>query len=103
MSRRDRIAEELDRLAPAIPDADRTLILDQAEDSAGLRKGSPAKVAWLSLVAFVRHAYTDYDALLSDGYDVPSARHYCLEQINEVLEEWECIRQVHAAAEESGD
>jgi hypothetical protein len=40
---------------------------------------------------------------LSDGYDVPSARHYCLEQINEVLEEWECIRQVHAAAEDSDD
>lgn len=103
MSRRDRIAEELDQLAPAIPDTDRTLILDHAEDSAGLRKAGPARVAWLALVAFVRHSYTDYDALLSDGYDVASARHYCIGQINEVLEEWECERRLEEQEESADD
>ncbi|MDR3435396.1 DUF2293 domain-containing protein [Telmatospirillum sp.] len=103
MSRRERISEELDTLAPGIPDTDKTLILDHAEDSAGLRKGSPAKVAWLSMVAFIRHTYTDYDALLADGYDVESARHFCVEQINEVLEEWECEKQVSAEPVGEGD
>ncbi len=92
MSRREIIGEHLDRLAPAIPDTDRELILDHALDSKGLHKAAPAKAAWLSMVAFVRHTYSDYDSLLSEGYDVESARHFCLAQINDVLEEWECLR-----------
>lgn len=94
MSRRALIDAALSALAPLVPNGDRQLILDHAEDSVGLRKAAPAKAAWLSLTAFVRHGYTDYDALLNDGYDVASARHFCLEQINDVLRAWGCRRLV---------
>lgn len=94
MSRRVLIGAELSALAPLAPRGDRQLILDHAEDSPGLRKAVPAKAAWLSLIAFVRHNYTDYDSLLSEGYDVASARHFCLEQINDILRAWGCRRLV---------
>lgn len=94
MSRRALIAESLSALIPLAPQGDRHLILDHAEDSPGLGKAAPAKAAWLSLIAFVRHNYTDYDTLLADGYDVLSARHFCLAQINDVLQAWGCRRLV---------
>jgi len=94
VSRRALTADSLSTLVPLAPHGDRQLILDHSEDSPGLRKAAPAKAAWLSLIAFVRHNYTDYDALLAEGYDVLSARHFCLAQINAVLQEWGCRRLV---------
>ncbi len=97
MNRRALIAAELSVLAPLAPESERQLILDHAWHSAGLRKASPDKAAWLSLVAFVRHSYSDYDALLKEGYDVESARHFCLAEINDLLRAWGCRRRVDGA------
>ncbi|PKU22887.1 DUF2293 domain-containing protein [Telmatospirillum siberiense] len=94
MRRRTLLAAELAALAPLTPEGERQLILDHAEDSSGLRKALPSKAAWLSLVAFIRHNYSDYDTLLRDGYDVASARHFCLDEMNEVLRAWGCRRLV---------
>lgn len=94
VNRRDAIDDCLRRLVPAAPDYDRDEIRDHALHSPGLKTAAPDKAAWLSLVAHVRHVYTDYDELLADGYDVDSARHFCLDQINEVLTDWGCKRQV---------
>ncbi len=42
--------------------------------SKGLGRASAETAAWLSLVAYVRHALTEYDDLLAQGYDQESAR-----------------------------
>ena len=36
-------------------------IVDHAVDGPGLKPASPETAAWLSLVAYVRHVFTDYN------------------------------------------
>ena len=95
MSRREAVETALQALAPRIPPHERGAILDHALDSPGLRKARPETAAWLSLVAYIRHVLTDYDALLrEDGYDVDSARFFVAGDIDEVLERWGARRRV---------
>ncbi len=68
--------------------------MDHALDSPGLRTAAPEAAAWLSLVAYIRHALTEYDALLAEGYDPDSARFFVVEPMNEVLEGWGARRRV---------
>ncbi|AVM74846.1 hypothetical protein MSR1_23620 [Magnetospirillum gryphiswaldense MSR-1] len=75
-------------LAPDIPAFDREAVLDLAEDSPGLRNGSPQAAAWLALTSHVRHRYSEYDQLLADGYDRDAARHFCAEAMTVTLREW---------------
>jgi hypothetical protein len=57
----------------------------------------PAETAvWLAAVAHVRHMHTDYDALLDEGYDRDSARHFVLAPLNAKLTEWRASRYVSA-------
>ncbi len=44
--------------------------------------------AWLSMISFVRHVLTEYDALLEEGYEQDSARHFVADDIKAVLKEW---------------
>lgn len=88
MARRSDVEAALRRLAPAIPAHEFDVVCDHAVDSAGLRSARPETAAWLSLVAYVRHTFTDYDALLDDGYDRDSARHFVLDDMAEVLQGW---------------
>jgi hypothetical protein len=99
-SRRDRIAEALGIIAPQIPAFERNAILDHALDSTGLKTASPQTAAWLSLVTYIRHTFTEYDDLLAEGYDADSARHFVLDDINEALTGWGCRRQVNGDATE---
>lgn len=94
MSRREAVAAALDRLAPGVPRFEREAILDHAIDSPGLRGASPENAAWLSMVAYIRHALTDYDALLADGYDVDSARWFVADDIDDRLEAWRSPRRL---------
>ncbi len=55
------------RLASAIPPHERTAVVDHAIDSRSLSFARPETAAWLSLVAYVRHTFTDYDELLAEG------------------------------------
>ena len=48
------------------------------------------------MTAYIRHMFTEYDALLDDGYDVESARHFVLDAINEKLGEWGVKRRISA-------
>jgi len=86
----------LRRLAPKIPAHEFGAVLDHAGDSPGLRSASPETAAWLSLVAYTRHAFTDYDELLAQGYDRDSARYFVAEEIDAVLREWGVARRVGA-------
>jgi hypothetical protein len=92
--KRSDIEEALRVLAPRIPDYEASAIADHAVDSRGLNCASAQTAAWLSMVAFVRHALTEYDALLEEGYDQESARHFVAAEIQAVLEEWGVLRRL---------
>jgi hypothetical protein len=85
MARREELEGALRQLAPRIPRHEFEAVVDHALDSPGLRHAAPEAAAWLSLVAYVRHALTEYDALLTEGYDPDSARFFVLDLMNEVL------------------
>ena len=75
-------------MAPRIPSHEFDAVIDHAMGSAGLRKASPENAAWLSLVAYVRHVFTEYDDLLAEGHDTDSARFFVAEEMQEVLTRW---------------
>lgn len=93
-TRRDRVAEALAIIAPAVPAYDRDAILDHAMDSTGLKTASPQAAAWAALVAHIRHVHTEYDQLRDDGYDQDSARFFVLAEINRILADWGCRQRV---------
>jgi hypothetical protein len=86
--KRSVIEDALRRLAPKIPPHEFGAVVDHALDSRGLRAATPETAAWLSLVAYVRHALTEYDDLLAQGYDQDSARYFVADEIREVLAAW---------------
>jgi hypothetical protein len=86
--KRSEIEIALRRLAPRMPAHEFAAVVDHAVDSRGLATSTPENAAWLSLVAYVRHTFTDYDALLSEGYDRDSARFFVAGEIETVLAEW---------------
>lgn len=94
MAKRSDVERVLRALAPRIPAHEFSAVADHAMDSAGLRTSSPEGAAWLSLVAYIRHVFTNYDALLDEGYDVESARFFVADQINAVLDKWGVKRRV---------
>jgi hypothetical protein len=97
MSRRAFIEAALQGLAPRIPKHEFQAVIDHACDSPGLKSAAPEAAAWLSLVAYARHVMTDYDALLADGYDGDSARHFVRGDTNAVLEQWGVRRRIGEA------
>ena len=84
----------LKRLAPKIPPHEFGAVVDHALDSKGLRQASPESAAWLSLVAYSRHVFTEYDDLLAQSYDQESARHFVADEIETVLAEWGVRRRL---------
>ena len=96
MSRRSTIEAALRRLAPNIPAHEFGCVVDHALDSPGLRSARPEAAAWLSLVAYVRHVFTDYDELLAQGYDRDSARHFVADEMEETLRAWGVRRALGA-------
>lgn len=96
MSRRKEIEAALRHLAPRMPRHEFAAVADHAMDSIGLSAAAPANAAWLALVAYIRHRLTDYEDLLAEGYDVDSARHFVLDEMNRVLESWGARRRITA-------
>jgi hypothetical protein len=90
------IEQALRRLAPRIPPHEFAAVADHAMDSRGLRPAAAETAAWLSLTAYVRHAFTDYDALLAQGYDPDSARFFVLGPMQAVLQDWGVRRRLDA-------
>ena len=86
-------------LAPGIRLADSEPVLERAAKLS--RTDLPLQSAlWLALVAHIRHRFTDYDALLDDGYDRDAARHFVVDTTEEVLREWGCSKRINVHAEE---
>lgn len=94
MARRADIEIALRRLAPRIPPHEFEAVVDHAVDSPGLNVAMPETAAWLSLVAYIRHVFTDYDELMREGYDQDSARFFVAAEITVVLNEWGVRRQL---------
>src|SRR5215212_10065312 len=94
MAKRTDIEAALRRLAPKIPPHEFAAAVDHATDRAGLKPASPETAAWLSLVAYVRHVFTDYDALLSEGYDHDSARFFVAAEMDQILGGWGVKRRL---------
>ncbi len=94
MDRRDEVGKALNRIAPRIPRFEREAVLDHAMDSPAMKRSIPENAAWLSLVSYIRHALTDYDALIAEGYERDSARFFVVDETNSYLEEWGAVRRV---------
>jgi hypothetical protein len=88
VAKRSQIETALRRLAPRIPPHEFAAVVHHAVDSPGLNVAVPETAAWLSLVAYVRHMFTDYDELLREGYDQDSARYFVAAEITTILESW---------------
>ena len=88
MSTRAEIARALRMLAPRIPTHEFEAVLDHARASPGLKTAAPETAAWLSLVAYARHVFTDYDELLQEQYDPESARFFVADGLAAVLRGW---------------
>ena len=93
--RRRQIEEALAALAPALPPKDRTEVVERALWSKGLKRASAPKAAWLSLVSYLRHRFTDYDRMLEDGYEVGEARYFSSSQLSKVLADIGCRRKLY--------
>ncbi|OIQ89174.1 hypothetical protein GALL_289550 [mine drainage metagenome] len=89
-ARRERLDRELRRLAPKLAEADRREIVAHALWSKGLARASVERAAWLSLISYVRHNFTEYDQMLRDDYPFEAARYFSLEKINTFLQEVGC-------------
>jgi len=88
LPRRAQIENAIRTLAPGIPDYEFNAVADHAMDSAGLSAASPETAAWLSMVSFIRHVLTEYDALLEEGYELETARHFVAADMQAVLTDW---------------
>jgi hypothetical protein len=88
VSKRSEIVRALYALAPRIPEFEADAIADHAMTSRGLATAKAESAAWLSMVAFVRHALTEYDSLLEEGYGQESARHFVATDMQAILDEW---------------
>ena len=97
--RRRAIAKALTALLPMAPYADMEKI--RADAGAVHMKALPPSIAvWLATIAHVRHAHTDYEKLLEEGYDRDSARFFVLAQTNETLTRWRATRLLDADDED---
>lgn len=96
MAKRSEIEEALHRLAPKMSPHEFGAVIDHALDSPGLRVASPESAAWLSLVAYARHAFTDYDELLAQGYGRDSARFCVAGDMQALLDAWGVRRKLGA-------
>lgn len=89
--RQQAIRKAIRALVPLAPYADVAPIEAHALE-ASMKTLPPTVAAWLAVGARVRHAHTEYDALLEDGYDRDAARFFVRDDMERVLTAWGCRR-----------
>ena len=94
------LAKALTVLLPQAPYADIEAIRDIAS-ARKMRELPPSIAVWIATVTHVRHVHTEYDALLAEGYDRDAARHFVVNEINDVLTVWRATRLLDADDGES--
>ena len=70
------------------------LAMEESALAGHLRHLPPSISAWQAVTTRARHAHTEYEKLLDDGYDKDSARHFVLDDINNKLAEWGCAERI---------
>ncbi len=98
--RRRAIAKALTTLLPLAPYSDMEKIRTDA-GAVHMKTLPPSVAVWLATVAHIRHAHSDYEKLLDEGYDRDSARFFVIEQINAVLTRWRATRLLDADDEDA--
>lgn len=96
------IGKALTALLPLAPYSDTEKIREMAL-AKKLKTLPPSVAVWLATVTHVRHAHTDYDALLAEGYDRDAARFFVVDEINEVLTRWRATRLLEPDDDEIGE
>lgn len=87
------IKKQIRELLPLVS-MDDFLAIEEIANAGHLRHLPPSIAAWQAITTRIRHAHTDYDKLLEEAYDAESARHFVLAEMNEILTEWGCSRQI---------
>lgn len=90
-ARRRALDKALTTLIPHAPYADTEKIRERA-GARQMRELPPSIAVWLATVAHVRHAHTEYDTLLEEGYDRDAARFFVVDSVNAVLTQWRATR-----------
>jgi hypothetical protein len=93
------IAKALTALLPLAPYADMEKIRADANQP-HLKTLPPSVAVWLATIAHVRHAHTEYEHLLGEGYDRESARFFVVDQTNDTLTRWRATRLLDPDDEE---
>ena len=94
------LAKALTALLPQAPYADIEAIRELAS-ARKMRELPPSIAVWIATVTHVRHVHTEYDALLTEGYDRDAARHFVVDEINAVLTRWRATRLLDADDDEA--
>jgi hypothetical protein len=97
--RRTAVLAALERLAPRLPGHEMAVVGDKVLDSPGLSRAAPDTAAWLALVSYARHVFTEYDDLLEEGYDRDAARHFVAADLEKILAGWGVTRRLPTADE----
>jgi hypothetical protein len=97
--RRRAIAKALTALLPMAPYADMEKIRNDA-GAVHMKTLPPTIAVWLATIAHVRHMHTDYERLLTEGYDRDSARFFVIGQTNAMLTRWRATRLLDPDDEE---
>ncbi len=93
------VAKALTALLPLAPFVDAEKIRTDAY-APHLKTLPPSTAVWLAAIAHIRHAHTEYEKLLGEGYDRESARFFVIGQTNDVLTRWRATRLLEADDEE---
>ncbi len=99
--RQQAIRKALRALVPGIPLLDAEAVLALA-GRVQMKALPPSTALWLALGSHVRHAHTDYDSLLAEGYERDAARFFVVEAIDDVLSGWGCQRSILDEEAEEG-
>jgi len=96
--RQKRVARALTATIPRAPFLDAEAIR-AAASARHMRALSPPSAVWLATVAHIRHAHTEYDMLMDEGYDRDAARFFVLDAINAMLDRWGATRRLNPESE----
>lgn len=88
--RRKEIELALRLLAPHTPYFDAEQIREAAA-APHMRSLTAQNAVRLTLLAYIRHSYTDYDRLRDEGLDKDSALYWIQDQISEKLKQWQAL------------
>ena len=88
-----KVADELGRQFPSIPDRDRARVLEHGFKKHSGRVGRTGRISLqekvlLAVIAHIRHQHTTYDSLLRDGKHREAARRLTGKEINPIMRKW---------------